>query len=67
MLCTWSWLSSWGDFLGEYQSDTEDLKAFMRRYAQFTGMVMLHCKRADGRQYLWRNPRWFKNGGWVSF
>lgn len=66
MLCTWSWLDSFGNYLGKYQSDTEDLKAFMRRYSRFSGIKMLHCLLADGRQYLWRNPRWYENGGWLS-
>lgn len=70
MLVQWAWLDSFGNYLGEYQSDTDDLKAFMARYSRFSGMYMLYCKRQDGKQYLWRNPRWFKadeyQTGWIT-
>lgn len=64
MLCTWAWLDYFKHYLGDYQSDTDDLKAFMRRYAR--QVYALYCRRSDGRQYLWLNPLTFNNGGWIS-
>jgi len=70
MLVQWAWLDSFGNYLGDYQSDTDDLKAFMRRYARFSGMKMLYCKLQNGCKYLWRNPKWFDREefevGWIT-
>lgn len=70
MLCTWSWLGH-GSFkiMGVYQSDTDDLKAFMKRYSR--QVALLHCTLQDGREYLWKNPLSkedlsFERGGWFS-
>lgn len=75
MLVQWEWLSSFDsgccdsrtNYHGLYQSDTSDLKAFMRRVSPFSGVRILHCLLQDGREYIWRNPKHFpKCGGWVS-
>ena len=67
MLVQWEWLSSFFTYHGLYQSDTSDLKAFMRRIYRFSGVRILHCLLQDGREYIWRNPKHFpKCGGWVS-
>ena len=67
MLCTWAWLDSFGNYCGDYQSDTDDLKAFLRRVSRSSLVKLLYCKLQDRKEYLWRNPLWFKKGGWVSF
>lgn len=69
MLCTWSWLGhASSTIMGIYQSDTDDLKAFMKRYSR--SVSLLYCERQDGKKYLWRNPYnvslSFKRSGWIA-
>lgn len=70
MLCTWEWLGHYrSHVMGTYQSDTDDLKAFMKRYSR--QVALLHCTLQDGRQYLWKNPLskndlCFERGGWFA-
>lgn len=68
MLVNWAWLGHHSSrIMGIYQSDTDDLKAFMKRYSR--QVALLHCTLQDGRQYLWKNPLSkndlsFERGGW---
>lgn len=69
MLVQWSWLGhASSQIMGTYQSDTEDLKAFMKRYSR--SVALLYCEREDGRKYLWRNPYnvspSFRRSGWIA-
>jgi len=63
MLVQWAWLDYAMRYLGDYQSDTDDLKAFLRRYSR--QIYALYCKRQDDKEYIWRNPLSFEHGGWI--
>lgn len=71
MLVTWAYLGFSGSYVyGFYQSDSEDLKSFLRQKG-LKSVYLLYCRLQKGQEYIWRNPRCFKGGsdfraGWVS-